>query len=382
MDSPKKDGSPERLQEVALARRFGEALDRLSPSGGKCLEPERIAAYHERSLEAEESTECERHFAACPRCRRILAVLTAADDVPLGEREVAHLGKLAANRETSGLPEASPARTRWFVDWRRWLAPALAVAAVVTVWIVMREPWQQQKSAPVMVAEEQKPAGGTPQSASTHAAPAPRAVSHPQSGIQEDRLKANRAASLPGIAQAQLESGGVPAVAAGPKKTPAAQAPPLQSAAPRAKAGEAPSAKAKSELALPQALIASAPAIVIRSPSGRVLWRTGSGGSIERSTDAGRTWRQQMNPGRADWLAGAASSNMVCWLAGRDGAIARTIDGMHWERVSPPSGAAGPSGKFPDWIAVTAGSAQSAAVTAAGGRRFSTRDGGKTWEAQ
>ena len=120
----------------------------------------------------------------------------------------------------------------------------------------------------------------------------------------------------------------------------------------------------------------------MKSPSGSTSWRAGKGGSIERSTDAGRTFTAETSPSHEDWLAVAAVSDTVGWLAGRNGAIARTTDGEHWERVAPPSQAADSGAKFPDWIGVTARDAQIATITERDGRRFATQDGGRTWQAQ
>jgi hypothetical protein len=121
---------------------------------------------------------------------------------------------------------------------------------------------------------------------------------------------------------------------------------------------------------------------MLKSPSGSTLWRAGNGGVIERSTDAGKTWVSQMSPSQEDWLAGAAVSDTVCWVAGRNGAIARTVDGARWERISPPAQAAGADAKLPDWAGITARDALAATITANDGRKFATADGGKTWQLQ
>lgn len=120
--------------------------------------------------------------------------------------------------------------------------------------------------------------------------------------------------------------------------------------------------------------------IVLSATGSSILWRAGKGGSIERSTDAGKTWVAQTSPSRQDWLAGAASSDRVCWLVGAKGAIARTVNGEHWDIIPPPAQAAAPGGGQPDWTAITALDALSATVTAADGRKFNTPDGGLTWQ--
>jgi photosystem II stability/assembly factor-like uncharacterized protein len=122
---------------------------------------------------------------------------------------------------------------------------------------------------------------------------------------------------------------------------------------------------------------------LLKTPSSSTLWRAGKSGTIERSTDAGKTWSPQASPSQEDWLAGAAASDTVCWLVGRNGAIARTTDGTRWERVAPPSQAAAAVGnKSQDWVSITASDVQSATITAGDGRRFATQNGGKTWQSR
>src|SRR5258708_18965269 len=67
----------------------------------------------------------------------------------------------------------------------------------------------------------------------------------------------------------------------------------------------------------------------INSPSGKILWRAGKGGVIQRTADAGRTWTPQASPLQEDWLAAAAVSDKICWIVGRNGTIVRTTDGNH-----------------------------------------------------
>jgi hypothetical protein len=151
MDSQKKDESRDRRREEALARRMGEALDRLaSRDSDECPDAELIAAYREGALGPDEIAQWESHFAVCSRCRKILLVLAASVDAPLTEKEVAHLGELvaaAASRE--GAPRTAESARPKRLDWRmRWLAPAFGVAAVLAVWFAMRPPWRTATQNP------------------------------------------------------------------------------------------------------------------------------------------------------------------------------------------------------------------------------------------
>ncbi|MGH9679982.1 MAG: zf-HC2 domain-containing protein, partial [Candidatus Acidiferrales bacterium] len=162
MDAREENESEARRRDEALARRMSEALDRLSPrDAAECPDAELIAAYHERTLQPNENARCEGHFAACSRCRKILAVLAASNDAPLAETEVARLGEQVAAssrpaaRLTSSKGKHVPGHK---IDWRaRWLAPALGVAAALAVWFAMRAPWRSTVPHPTETLVAQAP---------------------------------------------------------------------------------------------------------------------------------------------------------------------------------------------------------------------------------
>jgi hypothetical protein len=478
MDSQDRNEAKIRRREEALARRVGEALDRMNPAGvGNCPDADIVAAYMEQALGPDESSQWEGHFANCTRCRKILRVLAASADTPLAAKEVAQLGELVstvrAPIEITGetVRRARPSRA----DWRmRWLAPALGVAAALAVWFAMRPPWRatDRGASSSLIAQAPKeelplnPAAAESDRLSRvapqqdeKALPAPpidrlstngRSLNAPVEAPSRERADTGNAldkvspsmgdatGSLqekkkldalqegreiqpaaravppppppkPAQAQSALEAPAAPqseakaalgaAPTAGPQvesnsnasapaPSPSAQAVTVQGAA-GATPGGAPVQKASPELRASARKEQTFEVFrstqkyssLLKAPSGSILWRAGIGGLIEHSTDTGKTWATQISPSQEDWLAGAAVSETVCWLVGRNGAIARTTDGEHWLSVAPPAQAAGADAKLPDWAGLTANDGQSATITASDGRHFATRDGGKSWQA-
>jgi Photosynthesis system II assembly factor YCF48 len=81
-----------------------------------CPDPEILAAYAERSLDAGETTRYELHFSQCTRCREELAAMARAT-----------------------APAPRPARIRWIGTWG-WvaLAPVTAVLLITAIFIARR----------------------------------------------------------------------------------------------------------------------------------------------------------------------------------------------------------------------------------------------------
>jgi hypothetical protein len=121
-----------------------------------------------------------------------------------------------------------------------------------------------------------------------------------------------------------------------------------------------------------QALVAQPAWLVIPAPDPDVQYRVANVGVVERTDDGGATWRRQRVKTSDEIVAGAAPSDNVCWLVGRGGVVLMTNDGKNWKQI--------PSATSVDLVAVTAGNASSATVTAADGRMFSTQNGGVTWQ--
>ncbi len=417
MDSKDRDESKIRRREETLARRMGEALDRMNPHGaGECPGAEVIAAYAEQALGPAESMQWEGHFATCPRCRKILRVLAASVDTPLAEKEVAQLGELvSAVRAPVEITGRSAGRARpRLADWRtRWLAPALGVAATLAVWFAMRPPWRasDRGASETLVAQapkEEAPLSPVPAEVDRLSRVEPQQDQKKESVPPPDRSIANAQSlnsPVEGLAKGRSDAGNAldrvspsagdatsslqqekklsalpdgreirpPAIPPPPPPLPKSQAAMEAPVAPQSAANAASNAQVETsasaignaqsrdkQVAIAQEEIGATTggavgqktspdarstarnerafavfrsiqkySSLLKAPSGSTLWRAGKGGIIERSTDAGKTWVSQASPSQQDWLAGVAVSDTVCWLVGRNGAIARTLDGLN-----------------------------------------------------
>ena len=436
MSQPPQNDSEQR--DIALARALADALKQRAsapqapqgtsahpPLESECPDAEVLAAYAEHNLDGRQAARWENHFAACARCRTVLTVLAASDEQPLAPQEVRQFGEKVATATLPGTTATKESRppSRFPTRWR-WLAPAIGVAAGVAFFFALRPAPRVAMPVPesgVKMAEA--PASNEPQQmAQAHIPPAP-----PAAGQADARPRPN---ARPEFAQQQAQSESAvdkvspkaknsevgdrvappeDASAAGAKKfapggvaetrnqAPAieAQAPPPPVFSDSAEASSSARAKPSSPAAAagrPAAgnqvasLMMKAAPVLFASPTGKSRWRIGAGGSIERSTDQGRTWQPQPSGVQTDLLAGAAPSDQEAWVVGRANVILRTTDGIHWQRLSGPSGATAngvtsprPS---PDWVAITATDALHATIVAADSSRFTTADGGVSWVPQ
>jgi hypothetical protein len=113
---------------------------------------------------------------------------------------------------------------------------------------------------------------------------------------------------------------------------------------------------------------------VFQTPNTNVLWRSADGGFVERSPDGGATWEGEPLPGTSGEIdAGSSPTPKICWLVGSGGTIFMTKDAANWKKITPPVQS--------DFSAVAAKDASNATVTAAYGRQFQTTDAGKHWKA-
>ena len=433
-----------RLVAEALKSQSKPAGD---PEISSCPDAEVLAAYADHGLAEEETARWESHFADCDRCQKIIAVLAATGE-ELTTAEVERLGSLAAASSVAREPVVRNTTAPWIAIWRRpvfwrWLVPAVGMASAAALWLALRsapprEALSSQKIATTTGAPQSETAQRTTAASPANPGetqmaqanlPAPPAAA-PRSGAQlrdKETAQANSraavrqeplrkqetirsAAQAPPVSEAdrtlqtreeaakdkrvsseadEQKSQKVEVLRAAPPVATAA-APSASASARNENRAASPSFDATAGAPVPAQLKALAqtvtPAIVFASPNRRALWRLGSGGRIEHSTDQGQTWQLQTSGVTADLLGGAAPSEKIAWVVGRGGTIVRTEDGQHWQRVAPPSmgttsvtQAAAPSVPAPDWISVEVRDALRATITSRDGRRFVTEDGGRTW---
>jgi hypothetical protein len=386
-----------------------EALGRLLTSmhgqthtdmSGTCLDAESLAAWVGNQLAPAQRSAAETHVASCLRCQSMLAAMA---------RSAGAADALAA--------EAAPSRSRVF-RLAPWMA-ALGGAAAVVLMIVAMQP-RTYDSAAVPVAEspaaarveeskaaapadqlrpmtdESAPAAAnaTPSRSRADARevrPAPAKDSDARLKAAAETLAKQEKAAQP-FARDEREFRSADAAAAAPK--PAAPVPPLvqgqAAAAPPplvpGQAGAAPpqapptgeraqesqrAAAARQSSLAETVVVTSAGPLFIQSPDPKVRWRVMGGTIVQRSADAGATWTTQDAKVELPLAAGSAPASNVCWVVGREGTVLLTTDGRTWRRVTAPTSI--------DLIGIVAASADTATVTAADGRSFTTSDQGRTW---
>jgi len=398
-----------------------------APAGADnpCPDPEILAAYSERSLDADETARYELHFSQCARCREQLAALVRADELAGTAKE-----------KQSRVPGMGWIRTRnW--DWRL-LAPVTAAIMLVIIVATFRPTRQPVVQAPQPLVAMNQPAVPSAAPGSSSAANSiarmspdsnsvnlkaavPREIPEKKQGQADSSLslssrnfkeldKIAKPAAAPkagvstgsgsgnavgfGVAAPSVsQSVTVEADAAGKTAAPepTAVAPPdISTSASASAISPAPGAAAKSarseqmsaalstnpsfartESVVVQAGDETSARVLVRSPDPQVLWRFSSGRFVERSSDAGTTWRVQWTSPNAHLVAGAAPTTDNCWLVGRAGMILVTTDGRKWKTIAPPADA--------DFVDVSATDASSATVTTTDDRKFTTSDSGRHW---
>ena len=402
MDDPR---NPEKAPEKAIDGLLSHSLRRaLDPAGPACPDAEILAAYCEHSLSRPETSRWEAHFATCSRCQAQLA-------------GVVRSAEAGASVGGEGVAPSWGGFWGWLWSWQGLVPVASAAVVVLALWVVDpaslvdRSPSQATAFgesglvAPAASAPEAQ--GRAPSAEATPTEPelaAPRLeldqaaretfAAEPQGPSARRPQQANQAASPPQTApdrdaqdvQSQLspqplERALERTLSEPPAEAAAARADdqPPDSPVP-ADASRASRAAAVSENRAVQfgATGGAAGAVAeerladarIASPTPSILWRLGTPGRIERSTDEGQSWTLQADVG-VELLAGSASSELVCWVVGRGGMVLRTTDGERWNQVAAPTDQ--------DLVSIDAQDAMNATTRAADGSRFVTTDGGRTW---
>jgi hypothetical protein len=417
----------ERSFEKALASHL-----RANAAAAACPDAETLAAYHERSLTAEEMNAWKEHTAACSNCQEILAQLEATDAIPLGAGE----GQEAAASVPLERKPKHPRALHW-----RWLAPAGALAAGLLVWIAVHERQPATATQPVKIevaenrpsspqsvarpatvegAKPEKPASSSKETTATDkraaafgvpqnhkAEPAPKEVAalSERAFAKADRKDAGsevtaqapevkaESGSVGGVADApkskhtdelaaqgrevtnfaQLQAPPAPAAAGGPAALPQMESKSLKKALPEATAPETLALSSGARNGPAFRMARSRSPHLVAAPGGKVIWHVGMAGLIEQSTDGGVTWTPQTSGTTVDLLLGSAPSEQVCWVVGNGGTILRTADGgAHWISVASPI--------FQNLQLIRASDALHATVSDASRRTsFKTDDGGVTW---
>jgi len=131
-----------RNEDKAMDGLLRRSLARDAARGSGCPEPDALAAYSERSLEADEVARYEAHFSTCPRCRAQLAGIFRAQaftEVPVAAEMRAQPAApvaigVRAPAALAASAHAKPAKSprAWAMNWR-WLAPVAAALVLVAV---------------------------------------------------------------------------------------------------------------------------------------------------------------------------------------------------------------------------------------------------------
>jgi hypothetical protein len=318
---------------------------------------ETLAAWFDRSLDADVMHTVETHLSACPRCQAYAATLV-------------HIDTAASSEGASSAAES--VWRRWGL---RWLAPAGAVA-VLALWIVWPRGAVAPAPAPTPEGVEARLEEPAPPAADLRANRAAAGPTEP-SQTNADRPAARGAAAA---ATAAGATAAAPAPSAATPAAPAAEMAPteagriaanevLSQAATTGALAAAKSAEAPVAVGARREADALAPAQAAAPVA--VRWRIVGGRTVERTTPDG-TWMSVELPSPGSLTALSSPGGEVCWVVGRDGLVLVSTDGTRFEaRAFAPRA---------DLVAVRATDVNTAVVTRADGRRFRTTDRGATWE--
>jgi hypothetical protein len=384
------------LREITLAtidsqrRPFDSILKRgldlqRDPGGDGCPDEATLAAYCDDSLPAAQSARCEEHFSNCARCQGTLAALARAADDSAPARMARHRWELYGAALAAALVGVSVAVT---LIRNRTSPPVQFAAAHIEEFARMPAsppPPKAPEAGAQIALNEARPkteapaiaASGAAQSAPPEmpeASSAPFAIKGAMPGGRLEGAPATTFGSIGGagapprtrfFATESSRLAAKSAAASGERESALPPAPGIAGAiaSNRALAPEPAAAPMLSRGVLLQTAS-------VRTADNVERWRLGANGMIEHLAPDG-SWRRQTSGVTATLHAGAAPSPLTCWIVGADGTILRTTDGEHWQTINSPTAH--------DLVAISAIDASEATVTAAGGARFTTADGGRTW---
>ncbi len=348
-------------------------LDARRESGaGECPNESTLAAYCERSLSRAEAGRCEEHLSNCARCRATVGAIVRAGAGPVGTHRGSRRWELYAAIAAAvvGISVAAGLIRRSEIPVR-----VLQSASPKSAALRPRAPEAGPQIAFNEASKRQAPEIAQPGVAQAPPAPNPRQIAAAQKKFEKLGLTGR------GEAEGRAKTAGVPAAPQGPAyfgagnaALPAPAAPPPQAQTPQAPPA-VPMADAGARTAASGTWLgglagARASMVSVRTADNVERWRLGADGTIEHREPDG-AWQRQNSGVSYALRSGDAPSPVLCWVVGSGGTILRTTDGQHWHQIKSPTSA--------DLIAVHAVDASAATVTAADGKRYSTADGGHTW---
>jgi hypothetical protein len=329
------------------------------------LDAEALAAWAEDRLSAAEREALEGHAADCERCQALLAAMVRT--------EAGLTGPALSERSES----------KWFrrISPLGWALPLTAAAAAL-IWLVAspvmnREPKVVETTAQLSLESPSPVPAATPLQA-----PSPVLADELKAKPEKQDLARNKDARDKVQAGTPLSNALAGAAPAAALPAPAPAAPALQPPAEAAKAESRAAGAARGglgdrmrtlneEVTIVSQNAVPLPEIVSTNPASR--WRiTRTPGLLQHSTDGGATWEPQQTNFAVELTAGYSPQPSICWMVGRAGTVLLTTDNRTWRRVSFPEQA--------DLVAVTATDKDTATVTTRDGAKFSTSDGGVTWD--
>lgn len=175
--------------------------------------------------------------------------------------------------------------------------------------------------------------------------------------------------SASNLARAEAPALAAPAPAPAPATPPAAAQTAARAAT--AEAGARLGAVSGAVAAPSRMAFSTGPDVIVVSSNPSTRFRLRPGGAVQRSADAGSTWRTEVSGTTETLRAGSSPSPSVCWLVGGAGTVLLSTDGRSWRRLAFP--------ETVDLLSVAATDQDNASVTTADGRVFVTVDGGQTW---